>query len=493
MLREFNLSRYLIILPLLFALIFLVPQLNKPLIGHHDFTGAFNGIIAKNYLKYGVWELKFGQVGGLVSGIPKPTAYYTHYLPLLPLLIAASFSIFGVSEWAESLVPLIFTLIGVACFYLICQKIWDKKTAILGSMFYVLNPMFIYFGNMPVAEPVVLGLVLLEVYLYLRWLEKPLNKRLFWLCLVLIFHGLVGWPIFYIGLLIVLHSLLLKKFNMKLIIVSAIPFFMIGVQLFHSYILTGSFLGGGLLETLKSRTGGQSLSFGGTDFTPFNYLKQEISWVQAYFTKVVLFLSLLFTVTQVRKLKRDSQDATILVFFLIGVTYLVILAPYAFVHDFLNIYLLPFLALTAALGLIRVTTYFKKKLKINTELLIFILVLSLSFIQSYSFSQALIKSDFNKPGLEMAGILNSLQNSDNQVGLVSPRFESFYGPFIQFYSNHSYGIFNEKDLKQPNLKNYNYLIFIDQDITDQENYQRFLTNYKFDRRGDLTIIKLNEK
>ena len=78
---------------------------------------------------------------------------------------------------------------------------------------------------------------------------------------------------------------------------------------------------------------------------------------------------------------------------------------------------------------------------------IFPVVVSIFITERIEFTKALLKSDMNKPGKEMAEILNSLQPKDNEAAIVSPRFASFYQMFTDFYSYHPYAILNEKELK----------------------------------------------
>lgn len=107
--------------------------------GFHDFNNVQYGTMAKNYNQYGIWQLKFGQVMGKIHGnVSDNKSFYTSYLPLLPLMIAGSFSIFGVHEWSERLIPLIFSIVGIVGLFLLCKKLWGPKAAFLASFFYIL-------------------------------------------------------------------------------------------------------------------------------------------------------------------------------------------------------------------------------------------------------------------------------------------------------------------------------------------------------------------
>ncbi len=487
-------KKYLIVIPIVAAAIVLSFNLSKPFIGHHDFTGAFNGKIAKNYLTYGVGNLKFGQIAGFVEYPLSKNSFYTDYAPLMPLSIALSFSIFGVTEWAERLVSALFSVLAVVSFFLICQKLWNRKTALITSMFFVLNPMFIYYGSLPVAEPPVLGMMLLALYFYLSWLEKSEQRYFIFMCMALFIGGLYGWPIVYFGPLIIMHSILIKKFRPQMLWPTLVIGASVGVQFVHSYILTGYFIHPSSLSSLRSRLAESNLSFGGIDFNLMTYLKQEFSWLQVYYTRVIIVLSGLFVLRNLN-LKFNTQKATVLFLLLFGLGHPIIFSRYVFIHDFLNIYLLPFFAISAALGLKFITEILDRyKPSKKLGLVVTIIVLILFTTERFDYTKALLATSMNKPGQDMAYLLNSLQKSDNEAVILSPRFNSFYGVFTTFYSKYGYVVANQSEIeKDDQVTRYKYIITIDEDITDKSFIDDLTAKYKSRRMNDQTVFYIDEK
>src|SRR3989344_1806206 len=86
-----------------------VKNLDKPFVGIHDWNGARYGNIARNYLRYGFFTTKFSQVENSGEVVPFEFQYYTHYPPLLPILISLSYYIFDIGEWQTRTVPLLAT------------------------------------------------------------------------------------------------------------------------------------------------------------------------------------------------------------------------------------------------------------------------------------------------------------------------------------------------------------------------------------------------
>lgn len=488
------LQKKLYVVIFILALLVLSINIGKPFVGHHDFMSAFEGMQARNYLKYGLWKLKFGAVSSHVQGpVEELRSFTVSYLPLLSILISVSFSIFGVIEWAERLIPALFTSIGALFFFLICRKLWNQKVALMASLFYILNPMFIYFGKLPAPDMPVLSLMLISFYFYIKWLEKDRDLFFYLLNASLFIGGLFGWTIVYFGPLIILHSLIVRKFKVKLFIPVLITLFTIFLQLFHTFILTGSFLSSGQLALIKFRFAESNFSFGGVQFNLINYIKQEIAWFQAYFTRVVLILSSIYVIFNLNK-HLNTQKASILFLLGLGVAHPIIFSRYVFVHDFLNIYILPFLAISAALGLLMIVNIAKKHIKNQRLIFTLILIILIIFIfERIKFTRALLDTQMNKPGKDVAIILNELQRKDNEAVIVSARFKEFYEVFINYYSKYSYAVTSE-GLLTGELKNnkYKYVIAIDEDIADRKLYNSLVKKYKSEERGIYTIIYIDK-
>jgi hypothetical protein len=484
-------QKYLIFLPILLAIFVLSTDINKPFVGHHDFMSVFEGMIARNFVEHGFWQLKFGGVTNLISSPNDNLSYSTHHPQFNPILIAISFSIFGVTEWAARLVPIIFSLIGVSSLFLITSKIWNLKIAIYASFFYIFNPMFIYFGKVPSLEVAIISLSLLAFYLYLKWIENKSRIYLYLFLSSIFIGGLIDWTMGYGVLGILLFSLITRNFKKHLLLAPIFFLLTVFILIIHNYILTSQILSDEILKTIKFRLFDSNVSFGGTEYSLFNYINQEISLIQAYFTRVMIFFSFIYLILDFRK-HTLTQRAVIISILIFGSTHLVFFSRYVFIHDYLNFFLLPFFAITAALGLNLIVTILSKKINKVVVLGFIGLIFLLLIRERIDFTKALLRTNMNKAGLEMAQLLNSLQSKPREAIIISPRFASFYEIFINFYSDFPYSIGNERDL-QGKEHNFKYIITLDQDIEDKTYYQSLIQKYRFERNKDITIIYTNEK
>lgn len=486
-------EKYLFLIPLIAAFLVLSININKPLSGHHDFVPAFNGVIAKNYLKFGVWDLKFGQTSLQYDNLSDVKSFYTHYLPTYPLLLALLFYFFGDGEVVVRSIPIFFSLISVLSLFLITQRLWNSKTALLVSIFFIFNPMFIYFGKISGIEPVIISMILLSFYFYIRWIDSSNMRDLILGLVFCFFGGLFGWQMNYLLGVIFIYSLLIKKLNLKILLFTAILLFTFLLQFIHAFILTGNILDKELVDSFKSRVTETNLSFGGKDFNFISYIKQEIGILQAYFTRVLISISAIYILTNLN-FKFDRKKAVVVSLMALGLGHPIIFSRYVFMHDYLNIYLLPFISLAGALGLIQITNWLVK-LKINKRLIYLFtaIVIFLFLTERLAYTKALLQTNMHLPGKNMAEIINQISTKNRDVVIVSPRFNEFYGFFIDFYTNNTFDVLDQTNLPDEKKSQYRYFIFIDEDIRDQEKYKKMVSSYKSERINDWTIVDLESK
>lgn len=132
----------------------------------------------------------------VLDGRDIPTFYYgQHYMGSLePLLVSASFALFGISNFTMQLVPLIFSAALIPIVYLIGHEIAGRFTARLGALFCAVPPATLVIWSAKARggfiEVVVIGAI--AMLLTLRWLkeDRPNRSLTAWIGLLL---GLGWW------------------------------------------------------------------------------------------------------------------------------------------------------------------------------------------------------------------------------------------------------------------------------------------------------------
>ncbi|KKP60005.1 MAG: hypothetical protein UR52_C0001G0085 [Candidatus Gottesmanbacteria bacterium GW2011_GWA1_34_13] len=470
-----------IILILITAAGLLSININKKFIGIHDWNGVWYGTIAKNNLKLGLLHTKLGSVKGTGDTQLSAGSYFTHYPVLFPLILTAGYYLMGVSEASLRITVSAFSLLSVLFIYLITKRIFDKKTAIYSAIFTIITPLFIYYGKMPVHEPVLLCLVLGTVYFYIKWFDSQKNKDFLGMSVFLVISLLITWPAYFVPFLLLCHYYLFhkqKKHLKLLLLLILIEISAFLLHLLHVYILTGSFFGGGLIEIFLSRISSDST----TQLYSLNitkYLTTEIRYFSLYFTRILLFFSGVWFFTQIyyilRFKKISYKNSIIWLFMIFGSLYLVIFKEASFLHDYLIYYLLPFFVISSAIIFIKLINFIT-----NKYLKYIVIVLAIVIIGSdkYSYLVALIKSNQSEKAYTIGNFINNNASANDKVFIASNVYRQFYGPFITYYSN--YSIINyAESLDLTTAKKYNLIVRIkSHDALDPNSKIILATNFK---------------
>jgi len=423
MLKSFKIRKLFPYLIIIAASGFILTRnINKPFIGHHDWNGVFYANIARNYLNHGFLKTKLGQMTGLNS-------FYTHYPPLLTLIMALGFKIFSIKDIVARAIPIIFHILTLLNLYLLSKKLKFSRLASISSLIIVFTPMIRYFSKMPSQEALMLFFSTLSVSFYLDLIKNPSNKNQFKYYIATIFNGLSGWAGYFIYPLISIHCFYKhRKIFKKTLISIYILIAIFCLHLLHTYILTGSIAGGGLINALLyrlnffpllNRVAPQMVK----DFTWKAYLLQQRQWLTIYFTG-----SLLFTVFISLFLK---PDLIILIFLFWGLSYPVIFSNVVFIHEYFNIFFAPFLGLSTGF-LINKLSAKNFRLALITSIFLFTAVA----LERNKFIQALNQTQAHQPGYDLGNLINQIV-PDNQKAYIiaSEEFIDAQGIFVKYYAD----------------------------------------------------------
>lgn len=415
-------------------------NLNKPFYGHHDWNGVFYGNIARNYLRYGFLKTKFGQVTN--SGIQPVDQfnYYTHYPVLFPVLLSLNYRLLGISEFSTRLMPIVFSLGSILLLYHLAQKLKFSLLASLATTTIVFTPMVRYFGKMPTQEAMMVFFSLLSVILYL-------NKNFKLLLFTAFLNGLTGWAGYFLYPLLALHSYLFRRSLWRQLVKTCfVLLFTFILHLLHLYFLTGSLVGGSLISALLLRLNLTDYP----QFTWIKYLIQQARWLTIYYTRTFLLAAgIVLTPLTLKVLKRrrlNQSQSIILLFFFWGLSYPLIFSNVVFIHEYFNIFFLPFFALAFA--------WLINQLWQKSQLLAIIsavILTSLIFNERLSFYQALENTQAHKSGYKLGSLINQIVPFD-QPALVfaSSNYISNNEVFIKYYADRkiNFAIYDQPGLDQ---------------------------------------------
>jgi len=327
------------------------------------------------------------------AGLVTDPSFNFHYLPTFTLIWAGFFKVFGVANWVSRLMATLFSLGSLVVFYNIAAKFFSKKTAIIAVAFWMVTPMFIYFGKMPVHEIPLMFFVLLTFWFYLNN-----NFRLTVVSSLLAM--LITWPGFFLVPVLIL-------FNRKYWILIPLAISLFSLHLLHNHLVTGDFFGGGLRDTLLLRTAGGNLVW------YFWYLKTLASWAWAYYFLLVplAFLGLIV-----------KRNKIIIMFLLFALFYPIIFRDASSRHDYLLIYFWPFISLSAAV--------------IIRKWQIAVVIVGLFIYFRWEFVIALQESSLYKQSVLIGEAIKPKTGFSDQVRIISyDKSIPFDGWFASYYSD----------------------------------------------------------
>ena len=157
-------------LPILIILCAILFFWNIHVIPLTDGDSAFYAKIAKNIVETGDWlTMHYGDASSIID---KP--------PLMMWLTAASFKVFGVSDFAASFWHSLCALLIVIFTYQLAKELFDRRTAFLSSLVLISSAQFFYQARSPLQDIPLTLFTLLAVYAFILF-EKTKKLGYFYL------------------------------------------------------------------------------------------------------------------------------------------------------------------------------------------------------------------------------------------------------------------------------------------------------------------------
>src|SRR3989344_1125737 len=445
-------------LVLTLASVLLGINLNKEFIGHHDWNSVVYSLIAKNYIRYGYISTKLGQVRNPEITQPANFNFLIHYPPLLPILISLGFKVFGPVEFAARLIPVAASLLLLSMIFLIGISLVSVSVGFLAALFVVLTPLFIYFGKLPVHDTIVPAFGVTAFYGYIQYMKT--RKKIYYMLILfgVVVGGLVNWSNYYVVLAIIVHFLVWdrnKSVRYPIIVLVPICIFLFSLQLLHLKILTGNFhlfdFIGIFLRRANIVANDPIYSF-----SLSTYFYKESEYLKIYMTRTLLVLSTVWLITSFFGKKSSSEKRTnfyLYALLIYGLVQLVVFTNLSYIHDYMIYYLLPYIVLSGALGFL----FILKKLPFKNLAYMYVVIVVLTVgMERKSFAKALLLSDMNKKGKDIAVFIKNHTDVGENSYITSISYKEFYEVFIAFYSERGVGY--GEALTPTILQNYQFII-----------------------------------
>lgn len=449
---------------IVFALSLRVWHINAPLNQIYEQATAFHGVNARYYLEEGFLKTKFGLVAGKM--MDNSYEYYTNHPPGIGLIIALSYKIFGVSEASTRLPPVFFSILTLILIYYYALKNWDKKIAIVSTLFATLFPMDAYFSKLATPLQFVSFFLIAELILYTHWTKT--NQKIFILPLYAIHTiGLLfEWPTYlHPFVLLIFHWMRYKKNSKYLFYMCLISFFVFILHIIHMYILGGSLQIKELKLHIISKITGvvsstQKQPLFVYDYTIFDWILSQVKNLLLYFGPISFTIPFLI---KKRNFKSNNTLILIIASMSVPLLYTALLPASSWIDQYWMYPLTPLLALF--LGYLFVDYYRSAKKRYLRIMLIVVLILqsifSLWLLQRRHSQNQGTPVDF--------AILPTIQKLNiTGVNIITPLY--FKYPITQFYTH---------NIIQSNIQNDTEFI---QKIMDDSYQIAIIMDYKSIKR-----------
>lgn len=335
---------------------------------HEDNGLTFQGI-ALNHIRFGLGYTKGQDIKDKLTNLmlqppgthsksdvfnyflygPEQPVVYGDHPPLLGLTIAGSFLTFGYHYWAERLVVIIYALLGLLVFYYLVRRYFDLSIACVAAGLFATFPIFAYYGRNVAHEAPVLfwGLTLLAGYL--GWRETGARRWLAVMPVAVVIGGFYGWPMYYlVAILFAVDWASRRRPSRVLALATLLP----AVITFALVIAQIDWALGGSLASLKDifllriKGGGEHYRI-----STYAWLQRVMQWNQEDYGSWVLYLAPVvapFLAMRFSAERWSPRTQLVVITGLWGLAHILIFRDGAFVHDYWQFYLLPFVSLSIA-------------------------------------------------------------------------------------------------------------------------------------------------
>lgn len=309
---------------------YLIKDSNLPFVGPFGNNNSTYSVQAKNYINIGLERTKLAPVNKVEGG---KLQYYLHHPPLLQLLTALSFRLFGQNQWWPGrFFPIVTTLISIVLMAGIAKKLFGKNEGWLALLFASTSPFLFSFGKIIQFEPLLLCTTLLFVYILIRGFKHKTK----WLIFLSITGCLIDWTM--ILFLLSIYFLYRTPSGSKNIVRTCLfaGFIVLGVFFVYASLLVGP---KEMISAYIGRNLGSEL-FGQSWAVP--------KLVFLLFLRSIVYFTPLSFASAIYLLLRKKTDKISLIFLVFGSSNVFLFLNGAYAHPYWLYYLAPFYIFSSA-------------------------------------------------------------------------------------------------------------------------------------------------
>jgi len=364
----------------------------------------------------------------LKLGMYKQFSSNLFYPPLYDVLTFLSFSVFGVSVVSARIVDAFFSVLLLWVVFEFTSKVYDGKTALLGSVFLAVMPGYFYASHLAMLDTAMAFFFVLAIFFFYIWLQTYKNRMLILIGLTVILGFLIKYQIIvailvmFFCVLFFCRSQLKRLFSRKIYIALIFALLACVAYLVYSF----QWYLGMWLNVMGINTTGGTIQ-------PLYYLTEMNSIYPTIHPISLLIYALGFLGLGLFAVRRQKPDKLLLIWFITVIVFYTILANKNWRYA---LPLFPVLAVSAA---VFVTVTFTKLLSLNRRTLakisasILIIFTCLSLFYSVNDAVYWLNSDKAPFALEQAVEYAIAHDTGNQSITILCPDNYFSKGIVDFY------------------------------------------------------------
>lgn len=322
--------------------------IDAPFVWRFDYPSAHNATNAVNHLRYGLEVTQGALVRNANPEVPEHLLISTHHPPMLSLTVAGAYAMVGVDESTARGVILVFSVVSVLLLYWSVRLLIGKTTALGAAAIFALLPLQIVYSTKVNFEPMLLTYVLGVLVAYGYWLRRPGVARFIPMALLFFLAASVDWGGYYIGGILPAFHFLNRLYHGERIqrsdyILWVLP--VLGVAMFalfvgHLYWVDPKLVSG-LWDLAAERSGvHDEYAYADEGFSNLSLVQRTITRSALHLTLPVLALGVTALLLALAKLAGSPRGARreepyILLFWVLGLTHMLVFRHVYWVHEFL--------------------------------------------------------------------------------------------------------------------------------------------------------------
>ena len=304
-------------LVLFLALALRLYKIDRPIADWHSWRQADTAAVARNFIKEGFNPFipRYDDMSSQANGKGNPERYRFVEFPIYNSIIAAVWSVIGISDISARLVTVFITLGSTIMLYFLVKALSGWQIAALSAFFFATIPYNVFYSSAILPAPLMVFFLLALYLAFINWLKNEDNKFLLG-SIVFANLAILTWPIALFFMLPLLY-LALNKYKFKIFtnyklwvfaLLSILPFaawrvwmsqFPEGIPNWQFLLNEGGirFKGSFFRWMIVERIGGIILSVTGFTLFIFGLLKKpqkkENLFYLSWLTGAVLYISVL--------------------------------------------------------------------------------------------------------------------------------------------------------------------------------------------------------